>query len=151
MIELTQANQVVEAEHGVIFAMPDDFFGYCGWPTAARMPDGTLVAAASGLRNGHVCPFGRTIMSFSEDDGKTWTSPRVINDSSLDDRDAGLLPLGGERLLVSWFTSDIRTHSGATYEQMPDQERVERWRAAFARYTDAAVERCVGSWVRSSE
>ncbi|MAS38096.1 MAG: hypothetical protein CL610_29135 [Anaerolineaceae bacterium] len=150
MIEITQKNQQVKAEHGIIFAMPEDFFGYCGWPSIARMDDGTLVVVASGLRNGHVCPFGRTIISYSYDDGKTWTSPRVINDSSLDDRDAGVISLGGDKMLVSWFTSDIRTHSGATYEQMPDKERVERWRAAFARYTDDALERCMGSWVRNS-
>jgi sialidase-1 len=150
VIKLTQTQQDVRAEHGTIFAMPQEFFGYCGWPTVGRMPDGTLVAVASGLRNGHVCPFGRTIICYSYDDGKTWTSPRVINDSSLDDRDAGVVPLGGDRLLVSWFTSDIRVHSSKSYEQMPDKQRVERWRAAFARYTDEAVARCVGSWVRHS-
>lgn len=150
MITLTQTQHKIEAEHGTVFALPNDFFGYCGWPTVGRMPDGTLITVASGLRNGHVCPFGRTIICYSYDDGQTWTSPRVVNDSSLDDRDAGIVPLGDQRLLISWFTSDIRAHSGATYEQMPDKARVAQWRAAFARYTDEAVERCVGSWLRAS-
>jgi hypothetical protein len=150
MITLNQANRTVQAEHGVIAAYPESFFGYFGWPSITRMADGTLVVVASGLRNGHVCPFGRTVICYSYDDGATWTSPRVVNDSPLDDRDAGALALDGDRLLISWFTSDIRQHSGATYEQMPDKERVERWRQAFRSYTDDAVAQHKGAWVRRS-
>jgi hypothetical protein len=32
----------------------------------------------------------------------------VVNDSPLDDRDSGVLCIGGRRLLLSWFSSDSR-------------------------------------------
>ena len=44
--------------HGVICSMPKEKFGYFGWPSIARQDDGTLVVAASGFRNQHVCPWG---------------------------------------------------------------------------------------------
>ena len=69
----------IEAEHGIICSFPRDFFGYFGWPSVTRMNDGTLAAVASGLRNEHVCPFGRTVICFSQDRGDSWSSPRVVN------------------------------------------------------------------------
>ena len=104
---LTRVDQKVEATHGVVCSLPHDYFGYFGWPTVARLDDGTLVAAASGLRNAHSGPFGRSTLSLSYDEGKTWTHPRVINDTPLDDRDTGLLSLGGRKLLLTWFTSSL--------------------------------------------
>ena len=43
-MKLTRMNKKVEAEHGVACSLPNEFFGYFGWPTLARMDDGTLVA-----------------------------------------------------------------------------------------------------------
>ena len=57
-MQLREVNQKVEARHGVVSSFPDDFFGYFGWPTLARMEDGTLVAAASGLANATPLPWG---------------------------------------------------------------------------------------------
>jgi hypothetical protein len=140
------------AEHGVISSYPNDFFGYFGWPTVARMDDGRLVVAASGLRNAHVCPFGRTIICQSQDNGRTWTSPTVINDLPLDDRDAGVLSLGRGRLLVSWFSTDTRLAAVfERYRETDDETYVRRYAAGFARTTDEAAARWVGSWVRLSE
>ena len=68
---------------------------YHGWPTLSRRRNGQLLLICTGGREGHVCPFGRTVMCISRDDGETWTSPRVVNDSLLDDRDAGIVALGG--------------------------------------------------------
>ena len=59
-MQLRQASKKLEAQHGVVSSFPTDFFGYFGWPTIARMENGTLVAAASGLRNDHVCPLDAT-------------------------------------------------------------------------------------------
>ena len=100
----------LESRHGIVCRMPGDKFGYFGWPTVARHEDGTLIVASSGLRTEHVCPWGKTVLNFSGDDGRTWSAPRVINNSPLDDRDAGVVCLGGDRLLVSWFTSDTRNY-----------------------------------------
>ncbi|NQU10349.1 exo-alpha-sialidase, partial [bacterium] len=137
----------LRAEHGVVCAMPGEFYGYFGWPTVARLEDNTLVAVASGLRTAHVCPFGRTTLCVSRDDGRTWTSPRVINDSPLDDRDAGAVCLGGRRLLVTWFTTDNRTDC-----RWPNDAAARtRWEAGLANVTDANVSRFQGAWARVSE
>ena len=145
-MQLTQMNEKIEAEHGVVSSFPDDFFGYFGWPTLARMDDGTLVAAASGMRNEHVCPFGRNVFCTSADEGRTWTSPRVVNDSPLDDRDTGAVCLGGDKLLLSWFTSDNRANAGRA---KPDVLPI--WKSGFARVTDASAARWGGAWICTSD
>ncbi len=135
--------------------MPNEFYGYFGWPTITRMPDGTLVAASSGLRNGHVCPFGRSVILISQDDGQTWTEPRVVNDTPLDDRDTGILALGDRKLLLSWFTTDHRKTLVSRYDSLTDPVQRQKWYNALAWMTDTASERWAGklssgSWVRFS-
>ncbi len=140
-MQVTQTNQKIDVEHGVVSSFPNDFFGYFGWPTLTRMDDGTLVAAASGLRNAHVCPFGRNVVCFSRDDGRTWTSPRVVNDSPLDDRDTGAVPVGRDGLLLTWFTTDNREDlSRAPAADLP------RWEEAVARITEENAAANVGAW-----
>lgn len=78
---------------------------YIGWPTIASAADGTLHAVFSGDRDSHVCPFGKTYLVSSDDKGKTWTEPRVITNTPLDDRDAGLCIAPDGTMVVSWFTS----------------------------------------------
>lgn len=129
----------VRAEHGVVCRLPDERFGYFGWASVARMADGTLLVASSGLRTEHVCPWGKTVLNVSRDDGKTWSWPRVINDSPIDDRDAGIVSLGGPKLLVSWFTSDTR--------QYVRDATAAAWRPALATWTDELLEKWLGSWV----
>jgi len=99
-IKLKASAQNVRREHGVVCSFSDDFFGYFGWPTVAQTDGGVLLVAASGLRNDHVCPFGRTVLCRSEDQGMSWTSPQVVHDSPLDDRDAGLVCIGGDKLVI---------------------------------------------------
>jgi len=132
------------AEHGIVCSLPDQTFGYFGWPSVARMDGKALVAVASGLRNDHVCPFGRTVMLLSRDEGRTWSSPRVINDSPLDDRDAGIIYLGGNNLLLTWFTIDGRARFAAN---SPDPDL---WNRGYAHITEANVEAFAGSWLRLS-
>jgi hypothetical protein len=116
------------------------------------MQNGRLIVAASGLRNAHVCPFGRTVICTSDDDGRTWTAPTVVNDLPLDDRDAGVLPLDVDRLLISWFSTDARLATvHQQYIKSDDAEYVQRYAAGFARTTDQAAARWVGSWIRLSD
>jgi hypothetical protein len=149
-MKVAQANSKLDAEHGVVASYPDQFFGYFGWPTVGRMDDGQLFVATSGLRNYHVCPFGRTVICTSNDDGKTWGSPRVINDTPLDDRDAGVISLGPGKLLLAWFTVDSRSDKPSEYEKKLDALGAKRWREGRARVTDESVTQCAGSWVRLS-
>jgi len=97
-------------EHSVIYRNTDTFFKYCGWPSICRDDEGVLYAACSGLRLAHVCPFGKTLLFKSFDGGKTWTIPMVVNDTWLDDRDVGLLYLGGKTILLTWFSHPIERY-----------------------------------------
>lgn len=99
-----------EAEHGVVGRLADRFFGYQGWPTVCRGEKGILYAVCSGFRLQHVCPFGKTVMYVSFNEGRTWTPPVVVNDTYLDDRDAGIVSLGGEKLLLTWFCHPADTY-----------------------------------------
>ncbi len=151
-MHLEAVNQYVEAEHGVVCSYSDDFLGYFGWPTVTRTDNDILFVAASGLRHAHVCPFGRTVICKSTDNGYTWTSPTVVNDLPLDDRDAGILSLGQNRLLLSWFTSDTRKLAiYTTYQDTKDKADALRYADGFRRITDGTVARWLGSWIRHSE
>lgn len=90
--------------HGVIWHNPDSFFRYNGWPSVAKDDEGTLYAVFSGFRASHICLFGKTVLCKSWDEGKTWSVPMIINDTYLDDRDAGVICLGGKKILVTWFS-----------------------------------------------
>ncbi len=81
-------------------------FAYQGWPTVCRDENGILYAACSGHRIAHVCPFGVNYLYTSTDEGKTWSSPSIINETDLDDRDAGILALGGGKMLMTYFHND---------------------------------------------
>ncbi|MBE6668012.1 MAG: exo-alpha-sialidase [Ruminococcaceae bacterium] len=100
-----------ETEHGIVNRVTRSSFAYQGWPSVARDENGTLYAVSSSFRISHICPFGKTAMYISRDEGKTWTPPIVINDTYMDDRDAGILYMGNGKLLVTWFT-----HSADYYE-----------------------------------
>ena len=91
-------------EQQIIYRNPDSFFRNCGWPSVCRDGEGVLYAACSGLRMAHVCPFGKTLLFKSYDEGRTWSVPMLVNDTWLDDRDTGLLALGGKTILLTWFT-----------------------------------------------
>ena len=104
------------ADYGIVNRVKDSIFGYQGWPTVARDENGTLYVVSSSFRTQHICPFGKTAMYISKNDGKTWSPPIVINDTYLDDRDAGLLCLGGGRMLLTWFSHPTSVYSGSLYQ-----------------------------------
>ncbi len=140
------------AEHGVVCRLAGEKLGYFGWPTVARLDDGTLIVASSGLRSSHVCPWGKTMLNISHDSGRTWSAPQIINDSPLDDRDAGIVSLGGQRLLVSWFTTDNRSNLQDAYlRQLFGDAEADSWRPTLLALTDEVANRYQGSWVRLSE
>ncbi len=81
---------------------------YFAWPSVTRLHDGRLAMVASGFRMKHVCPFGKVVLCYSDDEGKTWTRPAVIMDTPLDDRDAGILPFGESNVIVTSFNNTIQ-------------------------------------------
>ena len=99
--------------------------GYLGWPSVARLPSGELVAVFSGGREEHFCPYGKTKLVRSGDGGESWSDPVIVNDSLLDDRDAGIVASRSGTLVLSWFTYptwealDLHRESGrCTAEQL---------------------------------
>ncbi len=90
----------------------------------------------------------------SDDEGATWTWPRVLLDSPTDDRDAGALETRQGTLLVSSFTSlayEPRLKSAlqadaGTKEAMPP-EQLARWKAVHARLDEASRSADLGEWI----
>jgi sialidase-1 len=126
--------------------------GYSGWPTLARRANGDLLLAWSGHREAHVCPFGVVDFAISRDEGRSWTWPRTIMDSDLDDRDAGVLETQRGTLLVTTFTSLAYepTLERARREGTWPAERLARWEAIHRRLDPAGRRSQLGCWMLRS-
>ena len=131
---------------------PYERFGYFGWPSIAKQADGTLVVAASGLRFGHICPWGRSVVFKSRDNGETWTEPLVVNNTPLDDRDTGIVSLGGKRLAITWFTSNTLNYwkKYKNPETGKWDENLTDGGAVLDSWTDDLIEGNLGSFIRVS-
>ena len=99
----------------IIMDNPMSLHNYFAWPSVARLKNGRIAAACSGYRLRHVCPFGKTVISFSEDEGKTYTRPAPVIDTPLDDRDAGLCPFGSSGLIVTSFNNTVEFQRSLDY------------------------------------
>ena len=141
-------------EHGIVCRLAGDPMGYFGWPSIARTDDGTLIVASSGLRAHHICPWGKTVLHVSRDQGRTWSDAAVVNDSPIDDRDAGIISLGGSRLLLSWFTIDTRkflNHRDNWLQKTLGAGLYEKVVQETAQWRDETVSAHLGSWIRTSD
>jgi len=146
---LFAADQIKVLDTGTISQQPEH---YHGWPTIARKLDGTLAVVVSGGRRGHVCPFGRVEWMTSKDDGATWTFPRTILDTDMDDRDAGVLETAKGSLLVTTFTStayldDFKRFKEGKKTSFVNATTFPAWEAAHARLTDEQRAAQLGEWV----
>ena len=98
----------IKTENRIICENPNSMFNYFGWPSVGRLPNGTLAMVCSGFRLAHVCPFGKGVICYSRDEGKTWTKPAVIIDTPEDDRDCGIVTFGG-KVMVNTFNNGFNT------------------------------------------
>lgn len=78
---------------------------YFGWPTITRLKNGKIAAVASGYRLDHVCPFGKMVISYSEDECESFTLPAPVIDTVLDDRDGGVMTFGTSGVIVTSFNN----------------------------------------------
>ncbi len=92
-------------KHGIVGRISEGLFKYQGWPTVCKDDKGNLFVACSGGRLEHICPFGKNFLYTSSDEGETWSAPSIINDTHLDDRDAGLTYLGDGKILMMYFNN----------------------------------------------
>ena len=133
---------------GVVSLRPNH---YHGWPTLARRRNGQLLLVCSGGREMHVCPFGQVELMRSDDDGKTWTFPRVLLDLAIDDRDAGILETARGSLLATTFSSLAYEHYFRNSEiNNWDAARQARWRGAHHRISEAERKAQLGTWMLRS-
>jgi sialidase-1 len=133
---------------GVVSLRPNH---YHGWPTLARRRNGQLLLVCSGGRESHVCPFGQVELMRSDDDGKTWTFPRVLLDLAIDDRDVGILETARDTLLATTFSSlayEYQFNNGNINKW--DAARQARWRGAHNRISTAERKAQLGTWMLRS-
>lgn len=90
-----------------IMSNPDSKHNYFGWPTVEMLQNGKIAVVASGFRLRHICPFGKTVIAYSEDNGETYTSPSPVIDTVLDDRDGGIVAFGKSNVIVTSFNNSI--------------------------------------------
>lgn len=117
---------------------------YLGWPTITKTVSGELIVAFSGDRDAHVCPWGKTQIIKSQDQGKTWSKPITINNTPLDDRDAGIIQTKKGTLIISWFTS-------VAFELSYFDAAVQRYARHSEKLTTEIREKWLGNWIRRSE
>ncbi len=89
----------------IIISNPHSKHNYFAWPTVARLQNGQIMVGASGFRVEHVCPFGKSVVCFSDDNGKTYTLPAPVIDTPLDDRDTGICTFGESGVIVTTFNN----------------------------------------------
>ena len=130
---------------------------YHGWPTVARRANGQLLISCSGGREAHVCPFGRVDLIASDDDGRTWSQPRVLMDTPIDDRDSGVLETARGSILVTTFTSLAYEPTLQKVEKIEpgekgawSEEKLARWQEAHNRLTADQRNAMLGVWMLRS-
>ena len=124
-------------EQKVIMSHPGNKHNYFGWPSIARLQNGNIAVAASGYRLSHICPFGKAVLSFSNDEGETYSAPVPIIDTVLDDRDAGLTPFGESGLILTSFnnTAEFQRRAAFTADYQADSRT-----AALKAYANAYLD-----------
>lgn len=101
-----------------IISNPAGKHNYFAWPTAVRLQNGKIAVAASGFRLRHICPFGKTVIAYSDNEGETYTLPAPVIDTVLDDRDGGIVPFGKSNVIVTSFNNavDFQRNYGSLYD-----------------------------------
>ena len=109
---------------------------YIGWPSIAKAANGDILVVFSGDRDEHVCPYGKTQLVSSSDNGTTWSDPVTITDTPMDDRDAGIVIAADGTVIVSWFTLDIQPN-GPWLSKHYTPELREKWQLTVDKISDA--------------
>ena len=94
-------------EPKVVMTNTESHHAYFAWPTIARLQNGRICVGASGYRVEHICPFGKGVLAFSDDNGETYSKPVPVFDTVLDDRDVGLCVFGKSGLIATSFNNSL--------------------------------------------
>jgi len=126
---------------------------YIAWPSVARIRSGGLLVVFSGDRDAHPCPWGKTYLTRSHDDGRTWSEPERINNTPLDDRDAGVLETRHGTLIVSWYSGTLFRIAHTyppRFRHHVTPEMLTCWARHWEKITDATIQQWRHSWLRRS-
>lgn len=102
----------------IVMTNKESHHAYFAWPTIAKLQNGMVVVGASGYRVEHICPFGKGVLAFSDDEGETYQKPVTVFDTVLDDRDVGLTVFGESGLIATSFNNTLEFQR----ENMPQTE-----------------------------
>ena len=102
----------------IVMTNNESHHAYFAWPTIAKLQNGRICVGASGYRVEHICPFGKGVLVFSDDNGETYTGPVPVFDTVLDDRDVGLCVFGKSGLIATSFNNTLEFQR----ENMPQTE-----------------------------
>jgi len=138
---------IPEVQHGIAISVDEGRDKYFGWPSVAKLGDGTIVVGSSGLRAGHVCPWGKNVVAFSRDGGRTYCAPQVVHNDMIDNRDAGITALGGQRFAVTWFSLDVRVYD---MHLVPEEYRQEAF-DYMKTWDEDTVSSLVGAWTKITD
>ena len=130
-------------KHGIVNRNTGTLFRYHAWGSVCKDENGVLYVVDSGMRMHHICPWGKTCMYISRDNGETWTPPIVINDTYLDDRDAGIVYMGNGRMLVTWFCHPKESYMHNYYDNIKgrnDRRELMPTMGMLATYTHLSEE-----------
>ncbi len=122
---------------------------YLGWPSITKTEGGELLVVFSGDRDAHVCPWGKTQLIRSSNNGETWSEVETVNSTPLDDRDAGILETASGTLVVSWFTSLVFTDESQV-GYVPEEIR-NGWKRHIDKLSPETKTKWLGYWIRRSE
>ena len=87
----------------IIMSNPFSKHNYFGWPSAARLQNGTIAVVASGLRLRHICPFGKTVISYSEDEGESESETNKPVDTKI----VFAMPVATSNIIKNYTSSTI--------------------------------------------
>ena len=140
---------------GIVYRKAQGAFTYNAWPTVAIDEGGTLYVAFSGNRVSHIDLFSKNYLVKSTDGGERWSLPTVVNDTALDDRDAGLCYLGEGKFALTYFCPDADYYLGIwNHHMLQLMSGTEKMMALAAaeRFREEPQEKSgYGSFVRVTE
>ena len=94
-------------EPRIIIEAPHEKYNNFGFPTLARLQNGKLAVVASGFRRRLMCPFGKVVISYSSDEGHTYTPPTVVLDTPLDNPCPGIATFGKSGVIITTFSHSV--------------------------------------------
>ena len=70
-------------DSGLVSKPNDGKFNFNAWPSIINVRKGLMLAAWSGERNAHICPFGKVMVARSYDGGHSWEPPYTAMETPL--------------------------------------------------------------------